>query len=150
FLLLGLDKHADAEALEAHWAERLKLARRQQLAVSLVDINWARDNLRDPERRIRADVTTLNIDLRDRYLGKLAERFQAAAGVRCQPIDVEKNLAKYQPPIDLPDADAVRAAIPAPEIPEEFPAALRLLEEFVAPPVDPWALPLPVVSPAGN
>src|SRR5437773_2396815 len=122
FLLLGLDKHADSETIEAHWAERLKLARRQQVSVALEDINWAREQLRDPERRLQADVASLNADLEIGLLAQLAVRYGPAgalAEARWRPIDLEPDLSQYEPAVDLPDAEAVRASVQIPEIPEE-------------------------------
>src|SRR5262249_18867449 len=125
FLLLGLDKHADREAIEAHWAERLKLARRQLVDIALEDINWAREQLRDPGRRLQADVASLNTDLENGLLAQLAERYATAtpAPARWQPIDLEPDLSRYEPAVDLPDAEAIRAGVQVPEIPEEYPAA---------------------------
>ena len=40
FLLLGLDKNADAEAIEASWAQRVIWARKNQIRTPLGDINW--------------------------------------------------------------------------------------------------------------
>src|SRR5262249_58193319 len=62
FLLLGLDKAAGDEEVEAHWARRLIWARKNQLAVGLEDVHWARETLRDPDRRLQADLTSLNPD----------------------------------------------------------------------------------------
>ena len=53
FLLLGLDKNADAEAIEASWAQRVIWARKNQIRTPLGDINWAREVVNDPEQMIR-------------------------------------------------------------------------------------------------
>ncbi len=145
FLLLGLDKAADKEQIEAHWAERVKWARKQLLKVPLEDINWARDALNDPERRIRADVVSLNLDLTEGVLRQLALRYGlqgGAANQPWQPLDNEKPLADYSPPADLPDPEALRAGLVVPEIPEEIPAAAGLLERLAELPLDPWDLEL--------
>src|SRR5262249_25276435 len=118
FLLLGLDKHADSEAIESHWAERLKLARRQQVGIALEDINWSREALRDPERRLHADVASLNADLENGLLAQLAERYgaeSALAQAGWQPIDVEPDLSQYEPAVELPDIEALRARVQVPE-----------------------------------
>ena len=65
FLLLGLDKAADKAEIDAHWANRLKWARKGQAKIALEDINWAREVLHDTERRIRADAASLNADTSD-------------------------------------------------------------------------------------
>src|SRR5205814_8819347 len=59
FLLLGLDKDAGKEHIEANWAERIKWARKQQTNLTLEEINWARELLTDPARRLAADATSL-------------------------------------------------------------------------------------------
>lgn len=143
FLLLGLDKTADKETIDAHWAERLKWARKKLSKVPLEDINWAREILSDVERRIRADAASLNIDTTDGMLAQLAQRYGVLEGkvVRTwEALDSEKALADYRPPVELPDAEAVRAALIVPEIPEEVPAVPLLLERLVQQPLDPWAV----------
>jgi hypothetical protein len=147
FLLLGLDKTAGKVTVDAHWAERLKWARKGISKVPLEDINWAREMLGDLERRIRADAASLNVDTSDGIVGRLAERYGAQEGrtVRTwQALDCEKALADYLPPADMPDLDAVRAALSVPDIPEAVPAASLLLERFAQQPLDPWAIDLPV------
>src|SRR5205807_1510662 len=62
FLLLGVAKDADAETIEAHWAQRVLWARQGKTHVPLEDIHWARQVLRDPERRLAADAASLNPD----------------------------------------------------------------------------------------
>jgi hypothetical protein len=142
FLLLGVDKLADKEQIEASWAQRVIWARKNQSKVPLEDINWARENLSDPEKRIRADACSLNADTTAGTLRHLLERYsginQPAPG--CVPLDVEKPLAGYTPPTEIPDADALRRAIMVPDVPQEFPAIQKLLDDFLAEPLDPWKL----------
>jgi hypothetical protein len=145
FLLLGLDKTADKETLDAHWAERLKWARKGLSKVPLEDINWAREILNDMERRIRADAASLNVDTTDGVLAQFAERYgvqEGRAARTWQPLDSEKTLGDYRPPAEVPDADAVRTALMVPEVPEEVPAISFLLERLVQQPLDPWAIDL--------
>jgi hypothetical protein len=146
FLLLGLDKTAAPEQVEANWADRLKWARKQQSKVPLEDVNWAREILKDDDRRLRADAASLNADTSDGVLGQLARRFGLAGGQASrlwQPLDVEKPLADYEPPAEMPDADALRAALVVPEVPEELPAVAVLLQQLAQTPLDPWAVALP-------
>src|SRR5262249_35670404 len=42
FLILGVPKDADAETIEAHWAQRVLWARQGKSRISLEDIHWAR------------------------------------------------------------------------------------------------------------
>jgi hypothetical protein len=152
FLLLGVDKLADKEEIEAHWAQRIIWARKNQCKVPLEEVNWAREALTDLEKRIRADAASLNVDttagvlrqLTDRYAGKMPQ----APG--CAPLDVEKPLAGYTPPTEIPDLNEVRATITIPDVPQEFPAVRKILDEFLAAPLDPWSLRLGTDSPEGR
>ena len=145
FFLLGLEKTADKETITAHWAERLKWARKGLSKVPLEDINWARETLSDIERRIRADAASLNADTTDGILAQFAERYgvqEGRAERMWQALDNEKALADYRPPAEVPDANAVRAALVVPELPEDVPAVPTLLERLVQEPLDPWAIDL--------
>jgi hypothetical protein len=143
FLLLGVGKDAVKEQIEANWAQRVIWARKNQIRILLEDINWAREAINDPERRLRCDITSLNLDTSDGTLDRLLERYgaggEASAGPGWKPLDREKDLSDYVPAIEVPDPEAVRAGIVVPEVPEDVPAAGRLLEQFLAVPLDPWA-----------
>jgi hypothetical protein len=142
FLLLGLEKDADKEQIEAHWAQRVIWARKNYIRVALQEINWAREVIRDAERRVRADVASFNADTTDLVLRRLAERF-GAAGPTWQPLDAERQLADYTPDTAVPDPAEVREAITLPEVPEEIPAVPCLLEQWIQEPLDPWKLDIP-------
>jgi hypothetical protein len=147
FLLLGLEKHATRADIDAHWAERLKWARKQLIKVPLEDINWARDLLKNGDRWVRADADSLNIEASDAHLSTLCRRFGVADGQPgrlWQPLDSEKALSDYIPPVEVPDVEEMRAAVMPPEVPEEVPAAAVLLEDLARQPLDPWALELPL------
>src|SRR5260370_33943061 len=81
FLILGVDKDASREVIEAAWAEKVKQARRGQVKTPLEDINWAREMLTNKEARIRCDAVALNIDTTDGTLRKLKDRYQGKAQV---------------------------------------------------------------------
>ena len=144
FLLLGVDKDAERDVIEAGWAQRLIWSRKDIVKTPLEDINWARDVLSDHDRRIKADTASLNVDTVDGLLRQLTERYQGkgqgAAG--CEPLDVEKSLAAYQPPTPVPDAQEVRRNLPAPEPPRDLPAVKTILEQFVRQPLDAWGVDL--------
>jgi hypothetical protein len=147
FLLLGLDKDADKEQIEANWARRVIWARKNQTRVPLEDINWAREVISDADRRVRADAAGFNPDTTDLLLRRWCARFGVAggeAGVAWQPLDAEAPLADYAPPAEVPDANEVRAALTVPEVPPEVPAVPRLLEQLAREPIDPWAVVLPL------
>jgi hypothetical protein len=146
FILLGVEKDADPEQIEANWAQRLKQTRRQQISIALEDVNWAREVVNDPEKRVRADAASLNVDTSDGVLRRLAERYGGGPGSTAwQPRDREKDLRGYEPPAEVPDAEAFRAAIVVPEPALEIPAVAVLLEGLAreVQSLDPWALELP-------
>jgi hypothetical protein len=146
YLLLGLDKTADKETMESHWADRVRLARKSQLKVPLEDVNWARNMLADLESRLRADAASLNIDLSEAVLGRLAYRYGVGAkrsGPGWQPLDHEKSLADYTPDTEIPDAAAIAAGVILPEVPDELPAVRAMLEQLATAPLDPWEMQLP-------
>ena len=140
FLILGVDKDAHKDVIEAAWAQRLIWARKNQFRIALEDINWAREIINDPERRVRADAVSFNIDTTDGLLKKLRERYQGKGRpiAGCKPLDIEKNLSEYTPPTPAPDAAELRAQIPLPELPREVPAVKLILEQAVKAAVDPW------------
>jgi hypothetical protein len=142
FLLLGLEKDASPEQIEANWAKRVIWARKGQIRVPLEDVNWAREVINDRERRVRADASSFNADTADGVLRKLEKRYGGAAGGRpaWQPLDVEKDLSAWSPAVEVPDAAAVRASVPLPEVPDDVPAVRGLLDEVARQPIDPWAL----------
>jgi hypothetical protein len=144
FLLLGLSKTADKEEIEANWAQRVIWARKKQFRIPLEDVNWAREVISDSERRVRADVSGLNVDTADRILERLMERYGGlkSKGPGWQPLDWEKPLADYSPSIEVPDPNEVKSAIRLPDLPQEVPAMRRMLEHFLREPLDPWTISL--------
>jgi hypothetical protein len=145
FLILGLPKDADAKQIEANWAQRVIWARKNQINVPLEDVNWAREILNDPDRRVRADVASFNLDTLDETLTKIARRFETpgdAAGTG-RPQDVEKPLADYSPSVEVPNVEELRRAVVMPDVPEGFPAVAALLDQLARQPIDPWALTIP-------
>jgi hypothetical protein len=148
FLLLGLDKEAGPKQIEAHWARRLIGARQHLIPLSLEDVNWAREILKDTRQRTQADCASFNLDIGEALLKGLSQRFGiAAAGVgflpKWSPLDTEKPLAGYSPWKNLPDLDQERLALEVPEIPVEVPAVSRFLEESTRRALDPWELEIP-------
>lgn len=146
FFVLGLDKAASRAEVDAHWAERVKWARKGILKVPLEDVNWARDVLGDPQRWVHADASSLNADTTDGTLAALIQRYGGGDGVPgrlWQPLDSEKSLADYSPAAEVPDAQAVRSALAVPEVPQELPAPALLLERLAQQPLGPWDIELP-------
>lgn len=145
FLVLGVDKDADKEQIEAAWAARVIAARKNQVRISLEDINWGREVINDGDRRLRADSISLNPDTAEGTLRQLAERYGVAGPVPTpgwQPWEVEKPRGDYTPPGDVPHADEVRQSAPLPDVPREIPAVAWLVEQFAQEPLDPWNLTL--------
>lgn len=145
FLLLGLDKSADPQTIERHWAERIKWARRNTIKVPLEDINWARESLGDVERRLRADIASMNVDTANGLLSELCEKFGVDAGQatrKWQPLDNEKQMTDYAPG-EVPEISTVAEAISVPEIAQEMPTPTTMLQNLAAGKIDPWGLQLP-------
>lgn len=144
FLILGVPKDADAETIEAHWAQRVLWARQGRSRIPLEDIHWAREILRDSERRLAADAASLNPDTAGNDLRRLARACNLdPAQPTWEPLDPEPS------PLDvpLPAVADVRARLPRPAVPIEFPAATRWLDEFARAPLDPWSFTLPPPDP---
>ena len=144
FLLLGVEKTADKEQIEANWAQRVIWARKSQAKTPLEDINWAREAINDAEKRVRADAASFNLDTIDGALRRLCEHHADPRAVaHADPLDVEKSLADHTPPTPVPEVEEVRGAITVPDVPEEIPAVARVLDQFLKEPLDPWKLELP-------
>jgi hypothetical protein len=142
FLILGVAKTATREQTEEEWARRLIWARKKHYKVSLEDINWAREVMNDGDKRLLADVETLNLDTPDGVLADLMTRRHVNdKQTACRPIDVEKSLADFTPPVEIPDMEEVRRSTHVPEVPREFPAVRQLLEQLAREPLDPWNVP---------
>lgn len=141
YLILGIDKDADDATIEAHWAERVVWCRKGKTKLRLEDVHWARDLLRDPDRRIEADAQSFNLDLASGEVRRLARLYHVDGGPPgWEPVDPE-------PPVELPGAESfdvgdIVAGAPTPDIPLEAPAVSRWLAEFSAIEKDPWAVDL--------
>ncbi len=148
FLLLGVEKDADAVQIEAAWARRVVAARKHRSAVPLEDVNWAREVLADPARRARADAGSLNVDLAAGTLRRLEERFGTAGPAPpWQPEEERDALRTYEPPGIVPTVEEARAAVVLPPPPDESPAVPGLLVQLVRDLPDPWAEDLLKESP---
>lgn len=144
FLLLGVAKDADTETVEAHWAQRVIWARRGQTRTALEDIHWAREVLRDPERRVAADLDSLNPDVAAGDLGRIVRRY-SLDGPTWQPFDPEPPLPAFPEPV--PDPAAELANLPAPDVPLELPGVDHWLQKFAAESIDPWSVLIPPPEP---
>jgi hypothetical protein len=140
FVILGLPKDADRDQIEAGWAERVKLARKNQFKMPLEDINWAREMVNEREKRFKFASSSLNLDTGESTLARLAESY----GIRdvsrpaWKPYESERSLADYTPAMTLPDPQALGSTIAAPEVPLELPAVEQLLLQFLPESLDPW------------
>ena len=119
FLILGVDKDATKEDIEAGWAQRFIWARRNQIPIPLEDINWARDTLGDsappspgrcrrPEHRHRhghaaataarsARQIGLQTDRRREEPGRLSAALSGAVPGRDSPGDHGPEPARRHP-----------------------------------------------------
>src|SRR5713226_5326563 len=131
FILLGLEKDASPQEIEAHWAQRVIWARKNQIAVALTEVNWAREALNDPDKRVRADAASLNTDITSGVLQDLAQRYGVGpAGPGWKPLDVDRAPEKCTPPIEIPDPEEIRKTISVPEPPDDLPGVRWVLDQF--------------------
>jgi hypothetical protein len=145
FLLLGLDKDAGQEQIEANWAKRVIWARKQQTRLALEDINWSREVLNDAGRRVRADGTSLNPDTIAGTARRLARRYSGLDGTPLwQPLERDQPTTAHLPTLPGPDPEEVRGQIPSPVLPCEVPALARMLKNWVGICPDPWDYTGPV------
>jgi len=144
FILLGLEKDTGPEVIEAHWAQRVIWARKNQIAIALTEVNWARETLNDPDKRVRADVASLNADITSGVLQELAQRYGVGpAGPGWKPLEIDRLAGESQPPVEIPDPEEIRKAISIPEPPSDLPGVKWVLDQFLAEPIDPWELEIP-------
>jgi len=141
FLILGVPKDADAETIEAHWAQRVLWARQGKSRIPLEDIHWARQALRDPERRLTADAASLNPDTAGNDLRRLAQSYHLdPPRPAWEPVDPELSVG---PEVAVPDPAEVQSQLPAPDVPLDLPAVAGWLDRFARAPLDPWSVTLP-------
>ena len=147
FAILGVEKDADNEQIESHWAQRVIWARKNHIAVALTEINWAREALNDPDKRVRADAASLNVDVTTRILQDLAQRYGVgSAGVSWQPLQMDPPVTEVAPPVEIPDPEETRRAIPIPDVPDDLPGVNWVLDQFLKEPIDPWDLKIPAMN----
>ena len=140
YLILGVDKDASPEEIERHWAQRLIWSRAKQFRTPLEDVNWAKEVLADRDRRVAADVQSLNPDTLSGELRQLLDKYGPLEPEIPAWVAVEAPLPDLPelPAEALPELESLRANLPAPEIPTEFPAIDRMLADASAAPLDPW------------
>jgi hypothetical protein len=143
FIILGLEKDAGPEEIEAHWAQRVIAARKNQIDIALADVNWAREVLNDPDKRVRADAASLNTDITTGILRDLAQRYGVGpAGPGWKPLESDRRPGSDASPMEIPDPDEIRRSISIPEPPDDIPGAKWILDQFLKEPIDPWNLKL--------
>ncbi len=140
FILLGLEKDAGPEEIEAHWAQRVIWARKNQFAVALTEVNWAREVLSDPDKRVRADAASLNTDISAGVMQNLARRYGVdSAGPGWKPLEIDRKPEnRVPPPPEIPDPEEIRKTIYIPEPPSDIPGVKWVLDQFLKEPIDPW------------
>ena len=53
-------------------------------------------------------------------------------------------LSEAVPPVENPDAEEIRKAIPIPEVRDDLPGVSWMLDQFLKEPIDPWDLKIPM------
>ena len=142
FLLLGVDKDASPDEIEAHWAQRLIWAKAGQIRNALEDVNWAKEMLLDRDRRVLADVVSMNPDT---LAGELRQMLATHGPLEPEvpewtPVEAPIPAAPALAPGFLPEVQSIRASLAPPKIPLELAAIDRMLEKVVAAPLDPWEI----------
>lgn len=137
FLILGIDKDANDASVEAQYELRKLASQRGELKWSADDIEWARDQLLNSDRRVIADADSWNTDIASGDVLRLIRLYRmenTSAG--WEPLDPE-------PPAELPitniDMDALVAELSLPDAPLELPAIARWLERCGSVGLDPWS-----------
>jgi hypothetical protein len=140
FLILGVDKDAATPEIEAHWAQRLIWARTKTIRTPLEDINWAKEVLLDRERRVAADVVSLNPDTLEGELRQILDKHGPLEPETPTWTPQEAPLPGLPepPPSLIPNPEELRAALTVPEVPLELPALDRMLDEARSAPLSPW------------
>jgi hypothetical protein len=149
YFILGLDKDASPQQIEAHWARRVVSARKNQIPPSLADVNWAREALSDLARRIHADVSTLNRDTHQAALRAVGTAWGCleAQAPSWTPLPGEEPPIDYLPDWDIPDPSELRRTIVLPSVPQPGPIVLALLQQWLDQPLDVWNISLPEATP---
>jgi hypothetical protein len=137
FLILGIDKDADAASIESQYQLRLGMSQRSEIKWTDGDLAWAREQLLDRDLRTAADANSLNADLASGDVRRLSRLYRIDSVVPAwEPMDPE-------PPAELPEANidlaALVADMPTPTVPLELPAITRWLDRCAAIGLDPWA-----------
>ncbi len=147
FILLGVEKDAGPETIESHWAQRVIGARKNQIHVALTEVNWAREIMNDPDKRVRADAASFNTDITSGVLQDLAQRYGVGpAGPGWKPLEVDWQSRTPAPDPEIPDPEEIRKSILVPDPPDDLPGVKWVLDQFVAEPIDPWDLKLPMMN----
>lgn len=138
FLILGIDKDADAATIETRWQSQRDAIERGECQWSIDDLDWAKETLLDTKQRLNADVESLNCDLASGEVQRLLRQYHLnGSPAGWEPIDPE-------PPMELPEIDptALTNDVSSPQIPVELPAINAWLTQFAAAVTDPWTMEL--------
>ena len=82
--MLGLDKAADKDQIDATGPTGSSGRGAIVIKVPLEDINWAREMLNEPDKRVRADAASLNADTVDGILRRARAPLWEQTGQRQQ------------------------------------------------------------------
>jgi len=141
FVVLGVDKDADATTLETHFERQRQAIQEGEALWTLEDLEWAHNELQDPKRRLTADINSLDVDLAFGEIHRLARLYCLSDDLPgWEPLDPEPT-----PEILATDSiniEQLVADTPQPDVPLEIPAINRWLDQFAQQVADPWTIEL--------
>ncbi|MBX7104629.1 MAG: hypothetical protein K1X57_11145 [Gemmataceae bacterium] len=136
FLILGVDKDADAATLAERCADRVESSRRGELRWTENELLAALEQLHTPSRRLVADAESYNPDIASGEVRRLARLFRVdGTPPGWEPMDPEPPAESADTTID---AASLAASLPAPDVPLELPSVETWLEKYAAAGNDPW------------
>lgn len=138
FLLLGVDKDADAATVQSHCVERMRWLDEGAGRFQRADLEWAQGELADAEARLAADLNHLNPDLASGAVGRLTRLYHLdGTPPGWEPLDPEPTPAL--PGGGIIDATFAAATLPPPAAPLDFPSLDRWAANLLHVGGDPWS-----------
>jgi hypothetical protein len=141
YFILGLEKDASHQAIQAQWELRVHHADAYKSGLSTEDFDWAKETLLDPVRRINADLASLNADTTERKVGRLLQEFgwgSTSLAIGWVPLEILPLRDSEGDEGGLSNLDTRREAISLPALEPSFAAIESVLLDETKVPEDPW------------